>query len=556
MPKKIKKIEPEETSFLDLVANAGISFEPVGLRLDSKKDVKKTLCKYRGFVRVLKTEEDVNTYIDQCKKNGIFALDTETNNSLDIHDNIMLGLCIYTPFNKPAYIPIMHRDKISGKLAEGQVSKEFMLEKLNELSRLKIVFHNAKFDVNVIRYNYGINLPIFWDTLIAAKLLDENRLSNGLKALYVEGIDPCLVDYHVTTFFEDNTTSNIEDFALYSAIDAYDTFKVYEKQSKELSTPSMSKLRKLLEDLEFRVTEVCADMEWRGFTFNEELCKNYIKTESAKLKALEDKISLLLEPYYEKIVNWQYKEGGRGLVRKIDKETGLPVKKKEKKVIIRGGREIVRWEETDEYEMVKDPYAKTKLEWPVKLTSPDQVLCLLNCILGIEINSTVVDDLKATGNEIAILIGKYRHLNHNLTSFFRPYLELSKNGRMYATFNQMGGAKNGEDGNGEDKTVKTGRFSCKDPNLQQLPSRQGEDGVRLLFMAPIVEEDKEVVNKEISLFLEDEIETDVGWVKVKNLSTDNIVFSDEGKFRIREILKVDDRHFLIRFGEKDGSENL
>lgn len=491
MAKKLKKIESPETSFLDLVANAGITFEHIDSPINKKKDVKKTLCKYRGFVRVLRDEESVNKYIYQCKKNGILALDTETNNSLDIHDNIMIGLCLYTPFTRPVYIPVGHRDKITGELVEGQVSNKFLKEKIEELKTLKIIFHNAKFDVNVIRYNYDINLPIYWDTLIGAKILDENRLTNGLKFLYVDGIDPCMADYHVTTFFEDNTYANIEDFGLYSAIDPYDTYKVYEKQLKELSTPSMSKLKKLLEDLEFRVTEVCADMEWRGFTFDEELCKNYIQTESAKLKSLGDRINQLLEPYYDQIINWQYKKGGRGLVQKVDKETGLPIMKKKKEVVQgRGGSSYTKRVETNEPLMIQDPWAGVKMEWPVKLTSPDQVLCLLNCILKIngagapDIVSTVVDDLKATGSEIADLIGKYRHLNHNLTSFFKPYLELGKNGKMYATFNQMGGAKNGEDDDGSgDKTVKTGRFSSKDPNLQQLPARQGEDGVRLCFKA-------------------------------------------------------------------------
>lgn len=529
MAKKKIKLEPQEVDVLDILSAAGVSIDSTFIPTISKfKDVKKTLCKYRGFVRVLRDENSVKKYFTQILKNGLVALDTETNNSLDIHDNKMVGLCLFTPFNRPVYIPIGHKDKISDSFLEGQVSKNFLKTQIELLKDVKIIYHNAKFDINVVRHNFGIQLPLYWDTLIGAKILNENRFSNGLKALYVEGIEPTQVDYHVTTFFEDNEHSDMEDFGLYSAMDSYDTYQVYQWQLKELSAPSMSKLYDLLVNLEFRVTEVCADMEWRGFTFDEKLCDNYFTTESAKLKEMGDKINKLLEPYKDKIIGWRDVKGGRGRVPKLDDETGLPVKKREKREVAgRGGRTFTKWVETDEVVMIDDPYAGVKLEWPVLLTSPQQVLCLLNCILGIQINSTVVDDLKATGNEVAILIGKYRHLNHNLTSFFGPYRELSKGGRIYATFSQMGDV---------DKTVKTGRFSSKEPNLQQLPARQQEDGVRMLFEASIdVDDVKEVENNKLKLYMRDKVETTKGFVEAVNLNSNHLLITDDGFVKIDNI---------------------
>lgn len=472
MAKKPKKIKQEEDySFLDLVSAAGISLEHIESPLiQSKyKEVKKALCGYRGFVRILRDEESVNRYFDIILRNGVVALDTETNNSLDVHDNKIVGLCLYTPFSRPVYIPLQHRDKKTGELVDGQVSMDFIKQKIELLLNIRIIFHNAKFDINVIRKNFGIHLKLYWDTLIAAKILDENRFENGLKSLYSE-IDPTIKAYHVTTFFEDNETADIEDFGLYSAMDSYETYCLYKKQEKELSTPSMAKLKNLLHNLEFRVTEVCADMEWRGFNFSEDICKNFKKTENDKLAELGERINKLLEPYKDKILAWEFVKGGRGKVIQYDKKTGEML------------TEMKEVEDPDTGKKTRksvpkygpDPYAGKRIDWPVLLTSADQVLALLNCVLGITVPSSTVDQLKATGNEIADLIGKYRHINHNLTSFYSPYLELSKEGRIYATFNQMGE---------EEKTVKTGRFSSKEPNLQQLPARQGEDGVRLMFSA-------------------------------------------------------------------------
>ena len=126
MARKPKKLEiVEEDSFLDILSAANISIETIVPTISKFKDVKKTLCKYRGFVRILRDDDSVKNYFRQCRKNGVVALDTETNNSLDIHDNKMVGLCLFTPFNRPAYIPIGHRDKVTNKLLPGQVSKEF-----------------------------------------------------------------------------------------------------------------------------------------------------------------------------------------------------------------------------------------------------------------------------------------------------------------------------------------------------------------------------------------------------------------------------------------------
>ena len=539
MAKKIKKLEvKDELPFLDLLSASGVTVdytEKLKTRESKVKDVYKMLCKYRGFIKILRTEEEVSGYFSQCIKNNLAVIDTETNNSLDIHDNIMVGLCLYTPYNRPVYIPVMHKDQFDNRL-EGQVDKEFLKEKLKLFMNTRNIYHNAKFDVNVIRNNYGIQLPIYWDTMIASKVLNENRFSNALKYLYSENIDPTLTTYHVTTFFTDNTHADIDKFALYSAMDSYETYKVYEWQNKELSTKSMSKLRSLLLDLEFRVTEVCADMEWRGFNFNEEYCDNYIKTETERLNQMGDKINKLLEPYKDRILGWKDIKGGRGEVPKMDPETGLVVKKKiPVEVTTRFGVKT-KWEDSDEDELVPDPYAGVKMDWPVLLTSPQQVLCLLNCILEVPVVSTVIDDLKATGNEIADLIGKYRHLNHNLTSFFLPYKEICKNGKIYASFNQMGG---------EDKTVKTGRFSSTEPNLQQLPARQGEDGVRMLFGGSRdVDDSYEIKDNKLRLFMRDKVETQLGFVEATELNTNHILVTDEGFSKILSIEKIGEYYNL------------
>lgn len=544
MAKKAKKIEDTGPSFEDLMLAAGVTFEEFSSPVDKNLTVDRALAKYRGTIRVLHTEEGVNYYFDQILKNGIVALDTETNNSLDVHNNVMVGLCLYTPFNRPVYIPIGHRNRATNELSQGQVSKAFLHSKIAFLldQKIKIVYHNAKFDINVVRHNFGIILPCYWDNLIGIKVLDENRRGNGLKALYSEVIDPAIKEYHVNTFFDNNVYADLDDFGLYSAIDSYETYQIYLWQRKVLSTPSMEKLLKLLLDLEFRVTEVCADLEWRGFEFNSELCCRYRDSETVKLNALGELINKKLEPYADKIRAWPPSPKGRGMVPELDPETNQPVKKKVRKVITnKFGRSFSKLEETDEIKMIPDPYASKKIEWPVKLTSPDQILVLFNCILDIPLTQTTVDGLKEFGGELGGLIGKYRHIHHNLTSFFNAYLLLNKGGRIYGKFNQMGD---------DDDTVVTGRFSAKDPNLMQLPARQQEDGVRLCFGGTReVEVEKEIPEDLIlKLHFTDQVNlTDGSWVKPADLRPDMVLDTDEGPIKVLETQDLNNEWWELKF---------
>ena len=88
--------------------------------------------------------------------------------------------------------------------------------------------------------------------------------------------------------------------------------------------------------------------------------------------------------------------------------------------------------------------------------------------------------------------------------------------------------------------------NCKDPNLQQLPSRQGEDGVRLLFGAPQeVEVEKEIQSNEIDVFYLDEVETTRGWIKAKDLVNGDLIVSDEGNHPITEIRQGEPEHLIL-----------
>ena len=45
--------------------------------------------------------------MDKCIENGVISIDTETT-GLDPIENHIVGMCIYTPGMKAAYVPVAH----------------------------------------------------------------------------------------------------------------------------------------------------------------------------------------------------------------------------------------------------------------------------------------------------------------------------------------------------------------------------------------------------------------------------------------------------------------
>lgn len=360
--------------------------------------VNDVLRKYKGFPRVIWADQ-IEDYFNKCYVCDVVAIDTETDNSVDPVTAIMVGLCLYTPYSRPVYIPVNHYDRQTLQKIPNQVDVNTLREKIEKFKNFKCIYHNAKFDVNVIDTNLGIRLPIYWDTMIAAKVLNENDMSAALKAIYVKYIEPAQPTYNISNLFVENKTAPVEDFALYSAIDPYDTYKIYLMQKKVLESPTMQKLYNLLINVEFKITEIAAQMEQEGANFDKNLAEIYLKK-------------------FEKLA--------------ADKQEEL----------------------NNFFEPLKYKSDFKLQEWPINVSSSDQVVSALNA-MGVKCDDSQEPTLKALSKAYPVCktILECRSANHMVTSFFRPYIEMVnvKTGRLHASFDQMGS---------EDKTVKTGRFSC------------------------------------------------------------------------------------------------
>lgn len=439
--------------------------------------VNSVLGRYKGFVRVIRDETELESYIDKAIGIDYLSFDTETNNSLDPLTCKLMGLCLYVPNSRPVYVPINHTKPMTDELLPNQVSMGFVTKLMQKLAdkHPKMVYHNGKFDIRVIHGTTGVYLPIWWDTMIASQLLNEN-VPAKLKHQYKLHIDPTMDTYNIESMFNGLPYAWIDPdiFALYAAIDAYDTSRLQQYQQRIFEQEDMGRLYKLFREVEVPVVLVTSHMEDGGINmdldFLAKLNAKYLRNKERCLTTLEK----LIAPYANQIRKHQM---------------------------------------------------KGDIDNPINFDSNDQLKVILYDIMKVPVideygKSTEKDALKAIDNEFSRAILDYRHYSKLISSFTEPLPKWlsERDGKLHASFNQMGT---------EDKGVRTGRFSSTNPNLQQIPSK--EKTMRLAFKADTSYRNVTSDSNTVTLMPYEDVETKDGWKRVRDLQVgDNVWLNDDG----------------------------
>ena len=135
--------------------------------------------------------------------------------------------------------------------------------------------HNGKFDYQVIKCTCGLELSVYWDTMIGARILDENEKSAGLKQQYRDKIDSSVEKYSIDHLFENIEYAVVDPslFALYAATDAMMTYKLYKWQMKQFDLPGNERIKWLFHNVEMPVMKVAAEMELTGVEIDSDYAK-------------------------------------------------------------------------------------------------------------------------------------------------------------------------------------------------------------------------------------------------------------------------------------------
>ena len=421
----------------DLLNLSKLTKKPPAVKKDSANifeqvriNVEKVLSKYKDKVIVLRSEQEVQDYFDKAIDSGYIAIDTETTGLDHIKDKVV-GTCLYYPGGKAAYIPHRHTSYLTGALLNNQVSYEFLRQQLQRVvdSKIQVLMHNADFDMRFIYYSMSIKVPCTWDTQHASRILN-NTESAALKYQHAVHIEHTEKQYDYSKLFKNVEYTKVSPnvAALYAAIDALLTYELYEYQKEVFEQPGNEALYRVFKDIEMPLVSVVFDMEVAGVCIDKEMSKT-------------------LSEKYTKLLNVAHKE----VMEKI-KVYQTDIDKYNSSII----------------------NIKKRLPNPINISSPQQLAVLFYDILKIQpkiagSRSTDEEALTKIGTPLCKSILKYRGLLKLLSTYIDklPECVSEVDNRLHTTFLTLG--------------TDTGRFSSRDPNLQNIPAKNQE--IRKMFTA-------------------------------------------------------------------------
>ena len=400
-----------------------------------KATVETNLGRYKDEYQVIRDKEVLHDFISECIGNSYIAIDTETD-GLDPLQNVIAGICPYTPNQKSAYIPINHVSYITGQKASNQLEADFVIDEFKRLLVKKpdIDMFNAKFDIRFLRA-FGLpDIYCSWDGYLASRILNENEPHKNLKQLHnkycLEGKGDA---FRFDDLFKGIPFTYIPPDVgyLYAAHDPIITYELNKYQRKYLTDKTeredIRNMYWVFKNIEMPCIDVVANMEDNGILFD----NNYAHELSVKYnELLEEKKKVF------------YKRCGE-----FEKEIG----------------------------QYKAKHPDAKIDNPINIASPTQLAILLYDVLKLE--SPDKKSPRGTGEEIlskfdmplANAILEYREVAKLLSTYIDKLPECAnpKDGRIHCSFNQYG--------------ADTGRMSSSDPNLQNIPSHNKD--IRKMFIA-------------------------------------------------------------------------
>ena len=209
-----------------------------------------------NYTSILSSEE-MERWGELIRKSGILALDTETND-LDPMRADLVGLSFSVESGTAAYLPLKRPD---GPCLPEETVREWLNGLMAE-SELRIIGQNFKYDTKVLR-RFGVEVPPAWfDTMIAAWVLDASS-PVGMDALADRYLGLTTVKFNdVVPKGKTFDTVPLAEALIYAAEDADVTFRLYKAFSPLLDDDEGRKA--IFELIEMPLQPILTAMEMEG----------------------------------------------------------------------------------------------------------------------------------------------------------------------------------------------------------------------------------------------------------------------------------------------------
>lgn len=402
---------------------------------------------------VIKTAKQLNALVKRMEKLEEFAFDTETN-TLNVNaynpEFKLVGICLSWGEYNNYYIPTGH------VFDDDQLPESVVVAKLKpifENPNIRLVGWNIKYDLHVLaRIGIHPKTEDIFDGMIASWICDENT-PNGLKdnTQTILGIDQTKINdvFNTVTAEEKKSVglkatnkatfdlTRIDVASEYAIADAYYTWELYLYFLDKLQEEGMEKIYYRTYP---RFIKILFEMEEKGVAFDIDKC---LAMDKAMQQDLED-----LEYQMIELVGVDFKvTSGQQLAQ-----------------LLFGYNEFKTVnEELLERNYGFKPFSTTAKGVPQTNTETIKKISRM----------TFKNSHKMEGVKFCQLLMEYKKLA-KLQSFTKGFIDVMyPDGRIHCSFNPIG--------------TTSGRISCSNPNLMQVPNGSEEDkyNIRDLFIGDL-----------------------------------------------------------------------
>ena len=366
-----------------------------------------------------------------------FAIDTECT-GLDVFTNKLLLLQLEVDGN----IYVIDTRKVDITLLRSVLEGGAYLH----------ILQNAKFDWKFLFRHKGINIKSIFDTQIAESLIQagkkdrETNLEFLVKYYCGLKLDKAVVDTFVGFPYDGEFSTEQLDYA---ANDVKYLWEIGKQQMSYLQQLSLLKIA----HLEFKLIESIGMMELRGVILDSDRWKNSLSEVNDKVFAIKaDLRQVLPDPLPEPPKPIRYKKDGTPFKKDLERvEKPLPI------------LNLDSWQQV--------VWSMDKVGIDLKKVNEKTKAGLTNVrTLKLAHSTYSYDTEKST---VLKNFMKYRALNQTIKTFGENLISwiLPEDGRIHAEFHQDG--------------TMSGRFSCSDPNLENI-QKKGNEGriLRSCFVPP------------------------------------------------------------------------
>ncbi|MDN5043611.1 DNA polymerase, partial [Aliarcobacter butzleri] len=234
---------------------------------------------------LLNNENSLSMAINTIPRDAIVSFDTETSD-LDVKNAKLVGFSFAYEENKAYYVPIGHVYLGVGN----QISLEAAKNAIIQLNRYKLVLQNFKYDYEIIKNNFDIELRLYADTMILSWLLNTNE-KVGLDYQIDKYFDHKMISFtDVVKKGENFSNVDIERACEYAAEDALMTLRLFKKQLEIFKEKDEEEILNLAFEVEFDFIYVLANMEMNGIKVDVNLLKEYKELSNKNINELTAKI--------------------------------------------------------------------------------------------------------------------------------------------------------------------------------------------------------------------------------------------------------------------------